>query len=258
MKAAELEALSMNDSTNDATNDCCEVVQITERMPERMSERMSERMPERMSEHMTESAQESETLPHIPMPAMNNTNISAMLNRIANNPEEVTKVMQESMGQMSPDMMEEARKLAMGGQGKQLMREMQRRGIDPNVMRAQLLEQQKALRNMTADRGDTKSVILITHNRQLKVRNISAVNVSLAVQSVMKSSTIVELSCSRLANGPLEKKTIKVWCDPGCKGKNNRRLAKIVGFPIAGDGVVVVEDEDLTEADFLAAERLLE
>lgn len=189
--------------------------------------------------------------------ALNNTNIAAMLNRMSNNPEEVSKIMEQSMGQMTPDMMEQARKMAMGDQGQQVLQEMRRRGIDPNAIRAQLMEQQRAIRGMSANTDNTKRAVLITASRQLKMRNVPLGSVQASAAAIIKSGEPVELSCSRLAMGPLSGKTIKVWCDPSRKGKN-KRLSKIVGFPIAGEGLVVMEEGDLTEKDFIAAERLVE
>jgi hypothetical protein len=56
--------------------------------------------------------------------------------------------------------------------------------------------------------------------------------------------------------GPLAGKTIKLWYDASHTGKN-RRATKLMGFPIAGDVLVVLEDGNLSEADFLAAEKLI-
>ena len=47
--------------------------------------------------------------------ALNSTNLNTMLNRMSNNPAEVSKMMEQSMGQMNPNMMEQAQKLAMSG-----------------------------------------------------------------------------------------------------------------------------------------------
>lgn len=202
-----------------------------------------------------------ENLPEIPpidiKDALNHTGISAMLNQMTSNPDEVNRMMEESMNRMTPEMMDQARKLAMGGQGDQIMREMQKRGIDPKAMRAQMLQQKRALRGLCGKNTEsTTQVILITMSRQVKVRRIPRDNISVAAGSILKCNSPVELSCSRLAQGPLAGKTIKVWYDPEHVGKN-RRASKIVGFSIGGEIVIVTQDEDLTESNFLAAERQL-
>jgi hypothetical protein len=185
---------------------------------------------------------------------LTNTNIATVLDRFASDPGEVTQMMKDSMGQISPDMMEEAKKMISNGQGQQILREMQRRGLNPMDLREQLMEHQRAMR---VPKGtDGKRVVVITNNRQLRMRSVPADAVALGVHSILKSPTTKELSCSRLANGPLAGKTIKVWCDTENKGKN-RRLSKIVGFPVGGDGVIVMEEGDLTEVHFLAAEKEL-
>lgn len=202
--------------------------------------------------------------------ALSNTNISTMLNKMASNPEEVSKMMEQSMSQMTPEMMEQARKLAMGGQGDQIMREMQKRGMDPRAMRSQLLEQQRAIRGMGSSKAAdatkqssalsgqrTKQIILINKSRQIKVRKVPSNSVGLSAASILKTDNPVELSCSRMAQGPLSGKTIKAWYNPEDRGKN-RRATKVVGFPVGGEVIVVMEEGDLTEKDFSAAEKHLE
>lgn len=189
-------------------------------------------------------------------PTINSTNLASVLNHISNNPEEAARIMEESIEKMDPDIMDKARRMAAGGQGQEILREMQRRGIDTNAMRAQILQQRKALQGLAPKKGDTKSVVLITSNRQLKIRTIPINLIQAAAENIIGSPKIVSLSCSRLAIGPLKGKTIKVWCNPEVKGRN-RRLSKILGFPIGGDGLIVVEEGDLDEQSFLTAEREL-
>ena len=261
MKAAEAESALMTDSQpkpdtsssfNETPKDSESIAQIIESVPKSDKEASLPTIPG--------NVQKPTGLPNLAeevKAALNNTNINTMLNRMSNNPEEVSKMMQQSMSQMNPNMMEEARKLAMSGQGDRVMQEMRRRGLDPNVMRSQLLEQQKAMRGTSSKIADElKRAVLITASRVLKMRNIPGQNVQDAAFNIIKSGEPVELSCSRLALGPLAGKSIKVWCDPNRKGKNTR-LSKIVGFPIAGEGLFVMEEGDLTEKDFVAAEHLI-
>lgn len=188
--------------------------------------------------------------------ALNNNNVANMLNRMAQNPSEMAKVMEESAAQMTPEMMEEARRLAMGGQGEQIIKEMQRRGMDINAMRAQLMEQQKSMKGLSSKTDNMKKAILITSNRQVKQRTVPLTGAGLVAETILKSPKVVELSCSRLAIGVLQGKTIKVWCDPERKGKN-KRLSKILGFPMAGEGLIVMQESDLEESVFLEVEKAL-
>lgn len=205
--------------------------------------------------NMSEVKTNSSEVPNV-REVLNNANISAMLNHFSDNHEEMAKIMQESMGQVTPGMMEQARKLATGNQGQQIIREMQRRGFNPDAMRTQILEQQKAVRLANMQIGNTKRAILITATRKLKIHNVPIDLSSTSVVNIIKSSEPVEISCSRLATGGLAGKTIKVWYDPTIGGKN-KRLSKIIGFPASGNGLIVMEEGDLEEKDFLTAEKLL-
>lgn len=189
--------------------------------------------------------------------AMNNANINSLINRISSNPDEVTQMMKESMKHLSPEAMQQARNIAMGSQGQQIRKEMQRRGINPQAMRKQLLEKQRALKGTSAKvSDDAKSVIVITSSRQIKSRKLSPASLSFSAASILRAEAPVELSCSRLAKGPLAGKSIKIWYDPNQQGKN-RRATKIIGFPVGGDMLVLVDGEDLSEKDFIAAEKFL-
>jgi hypothetical protein len=188
---------------------------------------------------------------------ISNANIGSILSRIASNPDEISQVMKDSMKHMSPEAIQQARNLAMGSQGQQIRKEMQRRGIDPNAMRKQLLEQQKILKGTSSKvTDDAKSMIIVTSSRQIKSRRISSATLSISIPSILHSEKPIELSCSRLAQGPLSGKSIKVWYDPN-NGSKNRRASKIIGFPVGGDMLIMVEGEDLSEKDLIAAEKFL-
>lgn len=184
--------------------------------------------------------------------ALNNVNLSEVLKKV--NPDDVTKMIKETAGNMSPEMVEKARKLAMNGQGDQIMREMQKRGINARDMKEQIKEQQRLTRASIPK--DTIKAVLITTSRQLKSRDVSQVSIRAAAIKILRTDDPVELSCSRLAHGSLVGKTLKAWYDPNVKG-TNKRASKIIGFQMAGELLVVMEEGDLSEKDFLISEKNL-
>lgn len=191
--------------------------------------------------------------------ALSNNNIGNVLNQMAANPDAMTNMMSSGMmNNLSPEMMEQARKMATSGQGDQILKEMQKRGMNPMEMKHQLMEQRKALNKMMprTDQG-TQQIILINKSRQTKIKKIipGSLN-SLVLNSQYKFESPVELSCSRLAIGPLKGKTVKIWYDEKNKCIN-KRASKIVGFKIGGDILIVVKDHSLTEKEFLAVENQL-
>lgn len=166
---------------------------------------------------------------------------------------ELTKMMGESLSNISPEMMEQARRLANSGQGEQIMKEMNRRGVNPQALRSDLLRQRQALRGMgTKKSGVTKQVLYITRSRQIKERAIPIHDISSSINTILRISNPIELSCSRLAKGPLTGHTIKLWYNPNEPGKN-RLSSKIIGFPIGGEAIIISETDDLTETDLIQA-----
>lgn len=188
--------------------------------------------------------------------AMKNVNIGEMLRQINNNPDEAQKMMAESLSKITPDMMEKARKLAMGSQGENVRKEMQKRGVNPHELKAQFLQQQRLMRQASKSNSKEKKVVFVTKSRTVKTRTIPEDSIESYISKILKVSTPIQLSCSRLALGPLAGKTIKVWYDPEAKGKN-RRSTKILGFPVGSELVIVMEEGDLTEKDFLTVEAQL-
>lgn len=189
-------------------------------------------------------------------PNNSSTNIAETLDIMSNDSSKLSQMMEESMQQFNPEMIEEAKRLLQAGQGQHIIDEMQRRGMNVDTMTSQIKQQQNMMKGLSVKNDMTKKCILITANRQLKVRNIPIGMERVSACNLIKSGQAVELSCSRLATGHLIGKTIKVWCDPECRGRN-KRLSRILGFPIAGDGLFIMLEGDLTEENFLAVEKQL-
>lgn len=188
----------------------------------------------------------------------NETNIGTMLNHMANNPTDVSKVMENSKGNLGSEVEEQARRIARNGQGEQIMKEMQRRGMDPDAMKKQFLQQQRMAKGLPTKSTDAKQKILhITKSRQLKTREIIVNEIKTAAVGILHTESPVSSSCSRLAIGPLQGKEIKIWYDPNAIGKN-RRATKIAGFPICGELIIVVDNFDLNESNLKIVENLLE
>lgn len=211
-------------------------------------------IPEGISVESNEIEEIPDSVP-IGDPSFIKPNFNSMLNDMMNNPDEITKFMSDSSGQKNSDMMEQARKIAMSGQGEEIIQEMQNRGLDPKAMRSQMLEHQNSLRGISTKSLElTKKVILITVSRKIKVRNIPLNSVSQSAENILHTSEPVELSCSRLARGPLKDAIIKVWYNPNHPGVN-RRASKIIGFNIGGEILIVNNEGDISEDQFLTAEK---
>ncbi len=188
---------------------------------------------------------------------LNNIDYSEVISKLANNPSEVAHLVGESASQLNPTMMEQARKQAMGSRGEQIKKELLRQGIDNRDMKNQLLQQKKEFQKMNdKTKGAVKQAILITSSKLLNKRNIAILTITSEAKNIICSDDAVEISCSRIALGNLSGMTIKAWYDPKRQGKNVR-ASKIIGFKVAGDLLVIMEEGDLSETDFLAAEKQL-
>jgi len=190
--------------------------------------------------------------------ALGSVNIKRMVDSIVTeSPDGLKKIAASQLANANPEVMEQARKLAMGGQGDQIMKEMRKRGMDPVALRAQIKHEKKLNRaNTPKSNIPTQSVIHINASRKAKCVNMNKITMASDIAKLLHTDTPVELSCSRLARGPLAEKIVKIWYNPDTSGKN-RRTSKIIGFDIGSDLIVVVLEENLTLVDFEKAEGFL-
>lgn len=217
----------------------------------------SESIREKPVEAPENKVPESNNLPSI-KEAINSANLGSIVSKLTSDPNNIANIMEQSLSKLTPEMIEEAKKLSSGGYGQNVIKEMQRRGMDVNAVRNTMNKNKRAMKKSNPKPKNLegcKSVVMVTQTRRLKPRTIENAE-SYTIAGVLHVENPIAMPCSRLAVGPLKDKTVTVWCDPSRTDKN-RRLSKILGLVVGGDGLVVVNDENLTLKDFEAAEKLL-
>lgn len=189
---------------------------------------------------------------------LNNDTISDVMKNMTQQPEKLTEMLEKSMKHVSPEMMDQARKLVNGGQGDRILKEMQRRGLNPHAMRSKIKDHQKNMKGLGTSRsGPMRKAIIITLSRKLKSRNIPIDSTKISIDSILKSTdTSVEILCSRLSQGPLVGKTVRLFYNSLATSKN-RRASRVAGFQIGGDVLCMIDDYDITESDFVLAEKCI-
>lgn len=188
---------------------------------------------------------------------LNNIDFSEVISKVTSNSEDIANLAQQSAGHITPSMMEQARKYANGEQGKKIKEEIVRQGVGNRATLENMKEQKKLYDQANIkSKGNSQKAILVTSSKQIKIKEIHPKILREEAGKILKTDNPTEISCSRLSKGPLNNKTIKVWYDEKCKG-NNKRATKIIGFQIAGDLLIVVENEDLSERNFREVEKLL-
>jgi hypothetical protein len=188
---------------------------------------------------------------------LNNINFSEVIDKLTSNPNDAANLVSQSAEHMTPEMMDQARKYATGTQGKQIKEEMMRKGVDNKEMKIQMEQQKKLyIEANNKAKGEAKKAIIITSSKIMKSKDIHVKILKSEAIKIIGSDNAIEISCSRLAVGPLQNKTITVWYDPTRKG-NNKRASEIVNFKIAGELLIVMEEGDLTQDDFKLAEKLV-
>jgi hypothetical protein len=211
----------------------------------------------------SESNPNSESTPNLAMPSaadisdfINKNGVTSIMDKLGKDPQAFTGILQNAMGSISPDMMEQAKKMMNSGQGTEIIKELQKRGMDPHTMRKNILDQQKAMRGMVK-KGNTVKALYINNSRQVKLRDIPSANIKLSVTTILKSEQVIEIPCSRLAIGPWKGAEVKLWYIPNGKVKN-RKANKLAGFPVNGEIIILVDSVDITEAHLQEIDDMLE
>ena len=188
-----------------------------------------------------------------------NFNIADLMAKLTTNPAEIVDLIPsdllEKFGMnpemlsslITPELVEKAQQMASPGSVSNIMSEMKDKGMDPHKIQSQA---KKAMKTASS-KGPQKKVVLVTTSRKFKSRSISTTDIKSSICTILLTPSPVELSCSRLAIGPLDGKRVKIWYNPSAPGKN-RLASKLVGFPIGGEIVITSPDTDIVDSDIIS------
>lgn len=157
-----------------------------------------------------------------------------------------------------PSMMEHLSSVMNTEEGKDILSSIGKSGLLPPHLKNQIQKNQHLLKNIPNPRKKQpmKNILYISHNRVLRTKNVPVALIQTSINTLLNCKRPLELPVKELAIGPLTDKKISIWYDPTAKGKN-RRATKLIGINIGGDFVVINNEGDLSEADFLVVEKML-
>lgn len=179
--------------------------------------------------------------------ALNNpSNIREVLSKIGETPEQLGQVMAQTMPNMSPDMLEKAKKMAMSSQGAAVIRELAKQGISPQQAQQNMRDAMPKI----VKTGKKFTGVVITASRKIKTHEYQDKD---DIYRIIQCKNPIENMCPRLATGPLKGKSIKAYYD-GAQSTKNRRTTKIMGFPVGGSTFFIIPDNDLGLEAFTKAE----
>lgn len=188
--------------------------------------------------------------------------INRMLGHLGQNPEMMGDVMNKIPNVISPDMIDQVKKMFPGGvQGQnaeKMLAQLTQNGLDPQTMRSQMVQKQNKAKGMVAHNDKTQTVIILTIQKQLKVREFLKNDMMEAASVNLKVATegLKDIDCGMMCQSIFKNKQVRIFYNPHDKTVN-KRAKKLVGFPIGGDVIFYLVDENLTEADFLAVEKYM-
>ena len=189
--------------------------------------------------------------------ALNNVNISSIVSQMSNDPGKLTNAVEESAKVMTPEMLQQAEKMARGSQGEKIRREMEKTGMSAKQIQADFKAQQKIAREASAKQaGPLKTACVLTIGRKFKTRQIPQSEDVKELSKILQCQEAVKMPFSRLARGPLKNRAISVWRNPDDTRKN-KRVQKLCGFPAGGEIIISADNGSLTIAEIEAVEKML-
>lgn len=213
-----------------------------------------EEIPLLISDDVNAPSETSEETPKLP--ALDREKMTAMFSQLMSDPDKVSQMMGESLKVMTPEMMNQAKKMAMGGQGQQIMRDMQKRGMNAQQLRDMAKEQKSKMKQTVKPINKPKKVLQIGSNRKVTVKTVEATTLKTSINQLINAKQLVELKCTRLAVGPLQHKTIRLWYDDAIK-VTNRKATRLIGFPVGGIVYISMDEGDLKITDLEAVEAII-
>ena len=134
--------------------------------------------------------------------------------------------------------MQRAKSLLATNQGQAIMNVLKDKGFDLNKISSAEVKSIKG-----------KKAVVVTASRQIKIKEVPAGDQKKVIDNLINCKEPIQISCSRLARGPYDGKTFKVWHDPKVTAKN-RLASKILGFPVSGAILIVMEEGDIIRKSF--------
>lgn len=190
-----------------------------------------------------------------PRMVMNNPALlSQALQQIAAHPDEMVGLANQAMAHLPPSAMDQARRMASGAEGKQMLQMMKQKGIRPNQVRMM----QKQLKRPLAHSKDEKKTFaaLVTSTRKIKSKELYENSRQADIASILHTPSALTLPCPHLSVGPFEGKEICAIFNHSAGGQN-RRATRLCKSKVCGDVLFVCDGADLTDKDLETIESTL-
>lgn len=167
--------------------------------------------------------------------------LASVIEEIKANPSVLSEVMEQAGRNIDPNLIKQAQKMIANGSFDDVLNNLKQQGGDTKAL-------QKLISKQVSNVGPTQQVLFINRNRSVISKAVSKENMIKDIRAILKTVEPVEATCSRLALGPWEGKSIKVWYNPNAVGKN-RLTSRVLGFT-TGSEIIIVSEDDLKIKDF--------
>lgn len=184
--------------------------------------------------------------------------VSTIVKELSQNPNKLGQVAGDAMQYVPPEVLNKAKKMAMGSEGKNVKNMMQKQSIT----HAQVRQAQEDMRIMNRQRHPHKpgekslKGILVTTSRQIKEKTIYLSTKDVDIAKEIKGGDLQCLKIPLLSINVWKEKDIYVYFT-SISNCPNRRINKILPGKLGGNILIFCETHDLTMGDFVKVENEL-
>lgn len=165
----------------------------------------------------------------------------------------------EDPAQAAAELRNAAEKIALQDQGKKLLESVKDKGVNVKAMKKDMDRMQSEINRAQRKNKKIQKAVVITQTRKLKqieIETESKANVIAKQLNVTKE--VHEARSYRLAVGPWEGCSVKMWYDPSLEKSKNRRATNILGFNVGGSILIYIPERDITLKEMETVEDLIE
>jgi hypothetical protein len=177
--------------------------------------------------------------------------MSELLNQLTSDPDALSKIAGSARNQIPSGLMNQAKKLAMGSNGKQIQKMIGDKKLNIGELRRMKKGMKQSAPKMRPKTGEAVFIsLLIGSNRKAKERKFVKSDASTIFDKFPQ-----HITASHLSIGPWTDREITLYY--GQVGGENRRGAKLLGKKVSGDVLIYCSNFPIREADLISVERAL-
>jgi hypothetical protein len=175
-----------------------------------------------------------------------------VMRKFVDNPESMIQMGNVISRNINPNIMEKAKKMAMGDEGKKIQQSFAKKGISVNQLKKMAKNSDLGALERKQNNAKKSTVLLITAGRNVKEKEIYSEDIDKSLITIFKNENVSTIECPQFSIGKLSDKNLFLAY---VESKSiNKRIKKLVQKDIGGDVILFQKEGDLKKNDLIYLE----